>query len=79
MDSVEALRKAGKIASTVRDKTIKEIRPGVKVVDICDIVNKRVAELGGRMGFPTNVDIDHVAAHYCSPINDQTVIPVRIL
>jgi methionyl aminopeptidase len=75
MDPIEALRKAGKIAATVRDKTIKEIEPGVKVVDICDIVNKRVAELGGKMAFPTNVDIDDVAAHYCSPINDQTLIP----
>jgi methionyl aminopeptidase len=79
MDPLEALRKAGKIASTVRDKTIKEIKPGVKVVDICDIVNKRVAELGGGMAFPTNVDIDQVAAHYCSPINDQTVIPEKSL
>ncbi len=79
MDSFDALRKAGKIASAVRNKTIKEIEPGVKVVDICDIVNKRVAELGGKMAFPTNVDIDNVAAHYCSPINDQTVIPENSL
>ena len=79
MDPIDALRKAGKIASTVRNKTIKEIEPGVKVVDICDIVNKRVAELGGGMAFPTNVDIDNVAAHYCSPINDQTVIPENSL
>ena len=79
MDSFDALMKAGKIASAVRNKTIKEIKPGVKLVDLCDIVNKRVAELGGRMAFPTNVDIDSVAAHYCSPINDQTVIPENSL
>ncbi|MFA9496830.1 MAG: M24 family metallopeptidase, partial [Candidatus Bathyarchaeota archaeon] len=79
MDPFDALRKAGTIASTVRNKTIKEIKPGVKVVDICDIVNKRVAELGGKMAFPTNVDIDNVAAHYCSPINDETVIPKNSL
>lgn len=79
MDPLDALRKAGKIASAVRNKTIKEIKPGVKVVDICDIVNQRVAELGGKMAFPTNVDIDNVAAHYCSPINDQTIIPENSL
>ena len=79
MDPYDALRKAGQIAATVRNKTIKEIEPGIKVVDICDAVNKRVAKLGGRMGFPTNVDINHVAAHYCSPINDQTVIPENSL
>ncbi len=79
MDTFDALRKAGQIASTVRNMTIKEVKPGVKVVDICDIVNKRVAELGGKMAFPTNVDIDNIAAHYCSPINDQTIIPENSL
>jgi len=31
------------------------------------------------MAFPCNVDIDHVAAHYCAPLNDKTVIPDRSL
>ncbi len=79
MDPLDALREAGRIAAKVRDTTIKEIEPGVKIVDICDVVNERVAELGAKMAFPTNVDINHVAAHYCSPINDKTVIPDRSL
>lgn len=79
MDPLDALMEAGRIAAKVRDTTIKEIEPGVKIVDICDVVNERVAELGARMAFPTNVDINHVAAHYCSPINDKTVIPDRSL
>ncbi len=79
MEPLDALREAGRIAARVRDTTIKEIEPGVKVVDICDVVNRRVADLGAKMAFPTNVDINHVAAHYCSPINDKTVIPEKSL
>ena len=79
MEPLEALREAGRIASKVRDTTLAEIEPGMKVEYICDLVNKRVEELGGRMAFPCNVDIDHVAAHYCAPINDKTVIPERSL
>jgi methionyl aminopeptidase len=77
MDPITALRKAGEIAAEVRDETIAEIQPGVKVEFICDIVNERVKALGGNMAFPCNVDINHVAAHYCSPINDTTVIPEK--
>jgi len=77
MEPLEALREAGSIAAKVRDTTIKEIEPGMKVENLCDLVNQRVAELGGRMAFPCNVDIDHVAAHYCAPLHDQTVIPER--
>ena len=79
MGPLEALRKAGKIAAEVRDITIAEIRPGIKVEFICDTVNERVEKLGGKMAFPCNVDINHIAAHYCSPINDSSVIPERSL
>ncbi len=79
MEPLEALREAGKIASEVRDTTLAEIKPGMKVEYICDTVNQRVKDLGGKMAFPCNVDIDHVAAHYCSPLNDKTVIPERSL
>ncbi len=79
MEPLDALREAGRIAAKVRDTTIAEIEPGMKVEYICDLVVRRVEELGGKMAFPCNVDIDHVAAHYCSPINDRTVIPERSL
>ena len=79
MEPLEALREAGRIAAKVRDATLSEIEPGMKVEYICDLVNQRIAEMGGRMAFPCNVDIDHVAAHYCAPLNDQTVIPERSL
>lgn len=79
MEPLEALREAGKIAAKVRDTVVKEIRPGVKVIDICDRAQDLIQELGGQPAFPTNVDIDHVAAHYCSPIGDTLVVPERSL
>jgi methionyl aminopeptidase len=75
MEPLEALHQAGKIAAQVRDETKKMIKPGVKVIDICDQVQRRLEQLGGKPAFPTNVDIDYIAAHYCSPINDTMIIP----
>jgi methionyl aminopeptidase len=79
MEPLEALHKAGKIAAQVRNETVKQIKPGSKVIDICDMVQTRLKELGGKPAFPTNVDINQVAAHYCSPIGDLTTIPARSL
>ena len=79
MEPLEALHEAGKIAAKVRDTVVKEIRPGVKVIDICDRAHALIQELGGQPAFPTNVDIDHVAAHYCSPMGDTLVVPERSL
>jgi len=79
MEPLDALRKAGVIAAKVRDTVVQEIEPGVKVLDICDRAEDLIRELGGGMAFPTNVDINSVAAHYVSPADDVTLVPERSL
>ena len=79
MGPLESLRHAGKIAAQIRNEVVKEIRPGLKIVDLCDKVQDRLHELGAKPAFPTNVDINQVAAHYCSPINDPNTVPENSL
>ena len=79
MEPLDALRKAGVIAAKVRETVVQEIEPGVKVLDICDRAEEMIRELGGGMAFPTNVDINSVAAHYVSPVDDVTLVPERSL
>ena len=79
MEPLDALRKAGVIAAEVRDTVLKEIEPGVKVLDICDRAEEMIRDLGGRTAFPTNVDVNSVAAHYVSPVDDDTLVPERSL
>ncbi len=75
MEPLEALREAGRIAAQVRDKIVPVVRPGVRIIEICDGVEKMIGDLGGRPAFPCNVDINQVAAHYVSPLGDPTLIP----
>jgi methionyl aminopeptidase len=79
MEPLDALRKAGVIAAEVRDTVLKEIEPGVRVLDICDRAEEMIRDLGGGTAFPTNVDINSVAAHYVSPVDDDTLVPERAL
>lgn len=79
MNPMDALRNAGEIASKVRETVLEEIEPGVKVLDICDRAEDMIKSLGGGVAFPTNVDINSVAAHYVSPIDDETLVPDRSL
>ncbi len=71
----EKLLRAGRIAKKVLDYAINITKPGVPVIEICNQVEKRIIELGGKPAFPCNVSIDDIAAHYSSPIEDKTVIP----
>jgi len=69
--------KAGKIAAMVMKEIEKEVIPKTKVFSICSTVEKKIIEYGGRPAFPCNVSIDHIAAHYTSPIGDTSMIPHR--
>ena len=74
MEVEEQYIKAGKIAAKVREQIRGEVKPGVKAIDICERVESMTRQLGGVPAFPCNVDINQVAAHYASPIGDQTTI-----
>lgn len=71
------LREAGAIARRIRDEVYRAVKEGVKVIEICEIVEKGIRELGAEPAFPCNVGINEVAAHYTSPPSDQMVIPPR--
>jgi methionyl aminopeptidase len=74
MEVEEQYFKAGKIAAKVREQIRVEVKPGVKAIDICERVESLTRQLGGAIAFPCNVDINHVAAHYVSPVGDITTI-----
>lgn len=74
MDPNEALLKAGRIASKVREEVKSVVEEGKPLVEICDFVEGRMRALGGAPAFPCNVDVDNVAAHYTSPLGDGSVV-----
>jgi len=66
---------AGSIAKRALEEGTKTIRPGVKVLDVCEKVESIIMELGGKPAFPCNLSINSEAAHYSPKIGDDKVIP----
>jgi methionyl aminopeptidase len=56
------------------------MRPGVKLIDICERIeetNRRLVEAAGiqqGIAFPTGCSINHCAAHYTPNPHDETVL-----
>lgn len=67
--------KAGLIAARVLKEVSRQVKPGVKVLRICSLAEKKVLEYGGGLAFPCNVSLNEEAAHYSSPHNDKRVFP----
>lgn len=65
---------AGKIAKEVKNDSINDVEPGMKVVNLVKLVEERIKDRGADIAFPCNVSINEVAAHYTSPKDDETKI-----
>jgi len=74
VDEREALIKAGEIARQVKKEVAELIKPGAKLYDIAEFVERRIAELGGKTAFPCNLSINEIAAHYTPYKGDETVL-----
>src|SRR5438094_7578611 len=55
------------------------VKPGVQALRICDELEQKMRDQGGKPAFPVNVGINEVAAHYTSPPGDTLSIPAASL
>ena len=74
-EEVKNYIRAGEIAARVRDFAERIARPGMKILDLAETVEKKIIEMGGKPAFPCNISIDWEAAHRTPIIGDELVIP----
>jgi len=76
-DEAEILKnfeKAGKIARRVSDDSRKLILPGESLLDIAESVEKMIEDAGAKPGFPTNISINEIAAHFTPEWDCETLL-----
>jgi methionyl aminopeptidase len=66
--------KAADIHREVRKYANTIIKPGIKMVDLCQSVESKIIELGGELAFPTGCSLNNVAAHYTPNYEDNTIL-----
>lgn len=71
---LDKLRASGRISATALAHGRAMIVPGARIEDIQRAVEAKIRELGGSPAFPAQTSRNHIAAHYCSPPGDLTVI-----
>ncbi|MHA1820292.1 MAG: type II methionyl aminopeptidase [Promethearchaeota archaeon] len=71
---IECFKKAGEIAKKVKEFIKPHIKVGAKLIDLITLAEDKIVELGGKPGFPVNISLNNIAAHYTSPPGDSTEI-----
>ena len=76
----DKLRHASEVHRQVRHHAQSFIKPGIKLIDMCERLeetNRRLVQECGLergIGFPTGCSLNHVAAHYTPNSGDDTVL-----
>jgi methionyl aminopeptidase len=69
--------KAGEILKKVKENARKSIKPGEKLLDIAERIEKEIVSLHGAPAFPVNLSLNNIAAHYTPSIDDKTVFEAK--
>ncbi|KAJ3270081.1 Methionine aminopeptidase 2B [Terramyces sp. JEL0728] len=79
-DNYNEARKCAEIHRQVRKYAQKTIKPGMTMIEICDLIENGTRNLieakgvAAGIGFPTGCSLNHVAAHYTPNAGDPTVL-----
>jgi len=65
---------AGKIANSVRKDVVSLVNPGESALDIAESIEKSIIDAGAKSGFPVNISINDIAAHYTPGPDDPLLI-----
>lgn len=66
--------KAGKIAASVLKEAPKLVLPGESYFDIAESLEKMIVDAGGNVGFPANISINEIAAHFTPEADNPSLI-----
>jgi methionyl aminopeptidase len=67
-------KRAGVVAREALAIARPMVTPGTKVIDIVNATEAYIRENATGIAFPCNIALNNVAAHYTSPLNDETAI-----
>jgi methionyl aminopeptidase len=73
-ETLDKYREAGRIAAEVRAEAEKTIKPGMKLLEIAEMIESRIVQKGAKPAFPANISINEIAAHYTPAVADARAI-----
>ena len=70
----EKLKAAGKISKEALSHARTLVRPGKKLIDIAEQIEKFIEDKGCKQAFPVNLSTNSEAAHYTPEFGDQRIV-----
>ncbi len=79
IDDIDSWRKANRIAAEVIDYSRSLIKKGSKLLDVTELLEKRIFSLGAKPAWPVQISCGSVAAHYTAEPDDVVVFTDQVV
>jgi methionyl aminopeptidase len=66
-------REAGRLSRRALEKGAKMVKPGAKLLDVAEAVEKFVLDSDAKISFPCNISVNNQAAHFTPSADDKAV------
>lgn len=77
-EDLEKWRKAGNITAQAIKYGKSLIKPGASLLEVSELIEKKIEELGGKPAFPAQISMDSIAAHYCAEPDEKTILEKQV-
>lgn len=64
--------KAGEILKKTKEYIKERIKKELFLIEIAELIEDKIKELGGELAFPVNLSLNEIAAHYTPSFEDKT-------
>ena len=72
-EDIKTLKKAGEIAVKAKEYARSIIKKDTNLLEIAELTENKIIELGGKPAFPVTLSINEIAAHATPSFNDTSV------
>lgn len=71
---LEKYKKTGIINKEAKNLAIKEVREGIKALELAENIEKFIKDKGTGLAFPVNISVNDMTAHYTPDIDDTLTL-----
>ncbi len=76
---IEKWKKSGKIAAETLAYGASLVKPGKTVLEITELIEKRIEQLGAKPAFPPQLSLNAAAAHECADPDESIILSDQLV
>lgn len=76
---IEKYKQAGRIAAQALDYGRSLIKKDASLLGVVEKVEAKISELGAKPAFPSQISLNHFAAHYCPDEDDKIIFSDEVV